>query len=313
MSNNLAYSELLWEFEKSRKEDLQPILDTLLEVRKILKNTAVIEKIANLSKKTSVVMLNENHWHPKHRKFALQLLKSLKNAGYSHLALALYKNQDSVINNQRDYPTFSSGYNTRESFFAHLIRKAKDLEFIIHGHENYDNTINRKLGQAKNFEKILSEDLTAKLFVYASLDHIVEEPTSQEKGMAAYLKELLPIDPLTLNQVDLVSDIDHEDHEMVLVPYHLIKVDKKFKKKVDFFLLNNLEVHFKGIYPETKRISIHLPFELSQKNSSKEFLVSVYNEDKFSIYKSRSVPILSTIEFGSNNSIELMLPEGKRH
>ncbi|APS40262.1 hypothetical protein [Salegentibacter sp. T436] len=201
----------------------------------------VEDEISELARDTRMVMLNENHWYPNHRLFAIELLKKLKKNDYTHLALeALFPNQDQKIN-ERGYPTFSSGYYIREPNFGQLIRKAKELGFVIIGYENQNREINRELGQAQNLQKILEEHPNQKIFVYAGLDHILEKETKSGKRMAAYFKELTGINPLTINQADMVGTTHNE---LNLIPQNVVKSFKKLDKAVDFFVINNLKSSF---------------------------------------------------------------------
>ena len=309
MSNNVEHKKLINEFEDTRKEYLEPILDTLLTNPGVVENNSVITKISRLSRKTPVVMLNENHWYPKHRKFAIKLLKPLKDQGFTHLALeALYENEDSVINAGRPYPIFPSGYYTREPYFGYLVRKAKELGYTIVGYENYNDDINRELGQAQNLKDILGKDPQTKIFVYAGLAHIIEEETDRGKRMAAHFKEITNIDPLTINQVDVVSDIKDS---LVMMPYDYMKFDEKFHDPVDFFVINNLELDYEDIYSQNQLKEIQIQTDIFSNYRDEKLLVSVYNEEEYSRHKSGSVPIINAIkEPKGENAIGLRLPRG---
>ena len=104
MSNNRAYDSLIHEFEHSRRKYLKPILDTLLPNHEIKTGADVIRTISRLSKNTRVLMLNENHWYPKHRILGLKLLDSLKANGYTHLALEALSGDKDVSINERSFP-----------------------------------------------------------------------------------------------------------------------------------------------------------------------------------------------------------------
>lgn len=308
IANNDSYNSLIFDFENFRKLYLKPRLDTLLNHPNVLVNTSVIEKIATLAKKNRTVMLNENHWYPKHRKLAYRLLKPLKEAGYTHLALeALFKNQDSLIN-ALGYPVFKSGYYTREPFFGHFIRQAKTLGFEIMGYESNDNNVNREYGQANNLKQVLDENSHHKIFVYAGIDHIVESETKRGKRMACFFKELTNIDPITINQVDVVSDTENE---LTLIPYDLMCDDPKFKKQVDYFVINNIKPLLNGIYDLESFQNISLKHDFFKNYKDKELLVSVYNDSEYSKLKSRSVPIISLLKQPNHHGeIQVTMPKG---
>ncbi len=307
-SNNDAYKEQIEDFEKNRREQLKPILDTLLHNPEIKINKEVIDEISELARDTRVVMLNENHWYPKHRLFAMQLLKKLKKSGYTHLALeALFPNQDIKIN-ERGYPTFSSGYYIREPNFGQLIRKAKELGFVIIGYENQNREINRELGQAQNLKHILDENPDQKIFVYAGLDHILEKETKSGKRMAAYFKELTGINPLTINQADMVGNTQNE---LNLIPQNLVNSFKKLDKAVDFFVINNLKSSsLDRIDGENKTLELTIESHRFEELNAEEVLIKIYKKSEYDIYKSGSIPVRATLKKPSDKSISFNLPPG---
>ncbi|WP_162623253.1 hypothetical protein [Confluentibacter sediminis] len=310
MSNNIEYDSLINKFAFDKKTYLSTVLDTLFHSSEIDKANDVIEKITSLSKKTRVVMLNENHWCPENRLLAIKLLNPLKNSGYTHLALeALYKDQDSLLNNVEPYPKINTGYYTREPFFGHLIREAKDLGFTIIGYEDFNNSIDREVAQAKNLKKILDNNSNNKVFVYAGFDHIYEEETSKgSRRMASFFKELTNINPLTIDQVNIVSNIRDE---LIMMPSYLFKHNDRLWKPVDYFVINNLSKNFKEIYPHKEFKEIRLMDDFLILNKNKDLLISVYYEEEYSKYKNRSVPIISIIrKTSAENTVDLILPEG---
>ena len=307
-SNNQAYKDQIEDFENNRKEQLKPILDTLLNNPGIKLNKEVIDKISELARDTRVVMLNENHWYPKHRLFAIALLKKLKKSGYTHLALeALYPNQDRKIN-ERGYPTFNSGYYIREPNFGQLIRSAKKLGFVIIGYENENREINRELGQAQNLKQILDENPNHKIFVYAGLDHILEKETKSGKRMAAYFKELTEINPLTINQADMVGSTHNE---LTLIPQNLVSSFKKLDKAVDLFMINNLTSSSQDrIIGENKIQEFTIGPHRFEELNAEEVLIKIYKKSEYDIYKNGSIPIRATLKKPSDKSISFKLPPG---
>ena len=307
-SNNQAYKDQIEDFENNRKEQLKPILDTLLNNPGIKLNKEVIDKISELARDTRVVMLNENHWYPKHRLFAIALLKKLKKSGYTHLALeALYPNQDRKIN-ERGYPTFNSGYYIREPNFGQLIRSAKKLGFVIIGYENENREINRELGQAQNLKQILDENPNHKIFVYAGLDHILEKETKSGKRMAAYFKELTEINPLTINQADMVGSTHNE---LTLIPQNLVSSFEKLDKAVDLFMINNLTSSSQDrIIGENKIQEFTIGPHRFEELNAEEVLIKIYKKSEYDIYKNGSIPIRATLKKPSDKSISFKLPPG---
>ena len=307
ISNNDEYDALLENFEHKRQKLLRPILDTVFKNHKIKVNHEVFDEVANLAADTRVVMLNENHWYPKHRLYGLKLLKILRQKGYTHLALeALYRNQDSLIN-IRKFPVLESGYYTREVYFGHFIRRAKELGFTIIGYENQDQSINRELGQAKNLVKTLEENIDNKIFVYGGLDHIIEEPIKKGVYMAGYLKEMTNIDPLTINQVDIISK---GKNKLTLIPFNLLQEKEKFQKPVDYYVINNLEPTPDQIYGTVLQ-QMTIEDDILDRYTKVDLLVNIYNLDEYLKFRSRAIPIQSVLKkVSEGNSINFSLPPG---
>ncbi len=309
MGNNTEYDHLVKGFEMSRKQHLAPILDTLLLNPKIKKNSHVLEELSSLAAGTRVFMLNENHWYPKHRLFGEMLLKPLKENGYTHLALeALFKKQDLVINT-RGFPSTSSGYYTREPYFGHFIRRAKEMGFEIVDYESDEKDANRELGQAQNLADLLNSNSDIKVFVYAGLDHIIEEPTKRGKTMAVNLKELTNIDPLTVNQTDVVSETKDD---LIMIPFDQIQdVVKLQRRPVDFFIINNLEPSLQYILPSLDFKKVEVKNEVLEKYFDEDLLVTIYKLKEYKSLRSKAVPISSLIKrISKDQKIILTLPSG---
>src|SRR5690606_2903201 len=120
---------------------------------------------------------------------------------------ALAESEEGLIN-QKLYPLKYSGIYTKEPYFGLFIREAKRLGFeIVSFDYGFSAHKNREHSQAKNIAKIFKRDRTAKVFVYSGGDHIIEKATSR-KWMAEYFKELTNIDPLTIDQLLVITDTD---------------------------------------------------------------------------------------------------------
>lgn len=305
MQNNKEYDSLLTRFEHNRKQNIQKRLRHLLQFEnRKWTNQKAIQHLAKEAKKTTVFMLNENHWYPKHRKLATDLLLPLKEAGYRYLAIeALYNENE--INKGQDYPTFSSGFYVREAFFAQFIRKAKKLGFTILKYDDF-SAKNREKAQAEHILNILTTHKNAKVFVYAGLSHIEEKPIKNRKNrMAFYLKQQSGINPLTVDQTKLVG---HAATAITLFPASVIAKDSISKINVDYFILNNYQLSEKQLFPnqKLKKYSIDLS------NFDTEVLISVYHEDEFEAYQLQSIPVYSAIATPTEeSSFSFYLPNGK--
>lgn len=305
MTNNKKYDSLIGGYEKKRKEEFSPLMVGLSKKDEIFKDNALFDKLFQLAKDNKVIMLNEDHYYPKHRLFAMELLVTLKANGYNYLSLEGFN-----VSTENEYtPNYNNGLYTSEPYFAHFIRKAKLLGFTVLGHENVDKSSEREIGQAKNILKILDKDPNAKIFVYVGHSHL-EKKSENKKWMAEYFKELSGINPVTINQAEICAEIEQE---LILIPRKYLNDTTKTKSSADYFLINNLKPSLKNIYPlavfrETKIKSAEF---LEYKNE--EILVEVIDSKEFDLLKNRAIPIESFLAIPKGKDINFELPIGKYH
>jgi len=164
-----------------------------------------------------IVMINEAHHVPLHRVFTLSLLAGLYKQGYRYLGAETLSEGDQGLA-KRGYPvtsltdyTSNSGYYTAEPQYGNLIREALRLGFTVFAYDAFpdvppaDFARQREVQQARNIQKILQTDPTAKILIHAGYDHIREDSLggSWGKAMAGRVKEFTGIDPFTINQEKL--------------------------------------------------------------------------------------------------------------
>jgi len=188
-------------------------------VNAIYKLVNAKDYILNRAKKNQILIINEAHHNPRHRFFTKTLLKELRDLGYTHLGLeALYNGpkggtpmgnarirdeKDSLLN-ARKYPARISGTYIQEPQFGILVREAIALGFEVFSYEKsgVGSGHPREIGQAKNILKVQKENPNAKVLIHCGFAHAYEGAyKAWGKAMAAHLKELSGIDPLTINQV----------------------------------------------------------------------------------------------------------------
>ncbi|PQB08355.1 hypothetical protein BST83_15395 [Polaribacter filamentus] len=226
-------------------------------------------------------MLNEMHWHPKHRILALKLLEKLKENGFNYLAVeALDEKKDSLLNVNK-FPIKSSGYYTREPYFAIFLREAIKLNYKIVGYDSFD-TENREKTQAENIKSIIDKDPNAKVFVYTGIDHILEKDL-KKKRMAEYFQNLTGINPLTIDQVELVSN---SLNEITFIKSSLLKDIKKVNSNVDFFIVNNISPQLEKVYNKENLKQFNLKDIKLEKYKNQEILVSFYFKEEYLKYRS---------------------------
>ncbi|MFV8328471.1 hypothetical protein [Flavobacterium sp. ZS1P14] len=305
MSNNKTYDSLIVGYEKQRNEKFNSLIVDLSSKEDVYKDNAVFDKLSVIAKENRVIMLNEDHYYPKHRLFAMELLETLKVNGYNYLSLEGFN----ISEENELTPNYHNGLYTSEPYFSHFIRKAIALGFTVLGHENFDKGIEREIGQAKNILKILKKDPNAKIFVYVGHNHI-EKANSEKKRMAEYFKELSGINPITINQTAICADTKQE---LILVPRVYLNDTTKIKSSADYFLVNNLKPSLKIIYPNVifKKTIIKDAKFSDYKN--KEVLVEIVDFKEFDLMTNLAIPIQSFLMIPIRKEINFELPVGKYH
>ncbi|GAA4778703.1 hypothetical protein GCM10023231_01560 [Olivibacter ginsenosidimutans] len=158
-----------------------------------------IEELASVAKKHQVIMLNESHIDPRGRLFLMNLLPTLKAAGFTYLFMEGLR-EDGI--NERGFPLQTSGFYTSEPMYGNLIRKAIQLGFKLVPYDCYqdpcDGAPSREQHQATVIYETLKKHPQAKAIVYAGHGHITKDP--ERNWMAYRFKTLSGIDPFCINQ-----------------------------------------------------------------------------------------------------------------
>jgi hypothetical protein len=185
------------------------------------KPTDALKAVLQMSDSAQIILINEAHHVPQHRAFIYELLKALRQKGFTHFASETLSEKDAGLN-ERGYPTKATGFYTVEPVYGDLVRNAHKLGYRIVPYEWVGNYTpdNREHGQAKNlFERILKNNPKAKILVHAGYDHINETGTLVgAKTMAQRLKEITGIDPLTIDQT-VMTEHSTPEYEHPLYRY----------------------------------------------------------------------------------------------
>lgn len=183
-----------------------------------------------------VVMVNESHHHSNHRVAMKQFLPILKKNGFDDLFVEALAN-DSI--NERGYIKKRDGLYTNDPQFANMLRKAKQLGFMIH---SYDSSGPKRdsIAAMNIYNKILKEKPNAKIAVYCGYSHIKED--LNDKWLAKQFHTLFNINPLTIDQVTDARFLVSED-----IPEGIYEIDFKRKYNADYQLLNTLSFKPKGL------------------------------------------------------------------
>jgi hypothetical protein len=174
-----------------RNRKMKYIPDTLKDVNFV--NCGISQdSLSYLYNKYNVVMFNENHYSSQHRAFLYSQLEVLKRIGYNQLALETIDENDTLLEN-RKYPTYLTGFYTKDPVYGNVIRKALELGFTLIPYDNVNQ--DREKGQADNIFRQY-DPKNGKLIVYGGYGHTCEKGNF----MGKYLKEYLNEDILTISQ-----------------------------------------------------------------------------------------------------------------
>ncbi|MCW3083149.1 MAG: hypothetical protein JWP12_515 [Bacteroidetes bacterium] len=189
--------------------------------------------ILEKAKNNQFVIINENHDQPMHRIFAASLLKELYDEGYHYFAVEALTSDSSL--NQKQKPTFDDGYYTTEPQFANMLKLASEIGYTFVAYEatNEQELKKRDYYQALHIkEKTVDKDPTAKVFIYCGFEHNDETVAADSLSMmAAWLKLITRIDPLTVDQVFLTEgsnrDCEHTSYSFLHADKDAVFVNKK--------------------------------------------------------------------------------------
>ncbi len=174
----------------------------------VLKNIILYEPkkyILEQFRNAPIIMFNEAHDRIQTRTLLLSMLKDLKQAGATHLAMETFSKNGNL--KELDNTT---GIFTVESISGQIVREAIKLGYVLISYEDTCESVSknsRELNQAKNLlNKVAKNNGIEKTVVLAGYGHICEcIIDSTNKPMAVCFSELSGVDPLTVNQTDFVE------------------------------------------------------------------------------------------------------------
>ncbi|MES2332445.1 MAG: hypothetical protein V4539_22755 [Bacteroidota bacterium] len=300
--------------------------DKLSDAAKAVYYMDAKQYILSKAKKVRVVMINEPHDKPQARAFTASLLEDMYLQGFHYLAMEMFNNyiKGSIVKiNAR------TGYFVNEPVAAELIRKALEIGYTLVPYEDtvQSHTDNqREYAQAQNIYNFLSKkDSSAKILVHAGYGHIKEGATGDHIPMAAYFKIISKIDPLTIDQTEMIENSTDEFGSLLYqswikkAPVTNSVVAMKDNKTVDPYDLNLYDIHV--IHPPTKYTNGR-PIWMTMNGWKKEtpvavayrsaFLVQAYYEKEYSEASvNQSVPADQTYQVAQNGLYYLYLRKGK--
>jgi hypothetical protein len=187
--------------------------------------TDAADVITDMAQTRQLVMINEVHHDAHTRELTLELLPRLRKLGFTYFAAEALDEKDTELM-QRGYPIVDDSPYLHEPIYGEIVREAIRLGFTVVPYEAAGNTTaEREKAQAENiYQRVFAHDPHAKLFVhcgYAHIDKVEGELGPGVLPMAAQLRRLSGVDPLTIDQTQL-RDIGGVGRDAV---YHQLMVD----------------------------------------------------------------------------------------
>lgn len=292
--------------------------------------------VASRAGKTSVTIVNENHFDWRTRNFTESLLDTLYQQGYRTLAMEAIAQDDSL--NLRTFPTFKTGFYTKEPSMSNLIRTAISKGYKIAYYEDYNTSDSlsklypqypkRELYQTLNLKEVIEKNPGGKVLVHCGFSHLFEQ---QEKyGKKAWMAEILTkftgIDPLTVDQyyfnsIDLPTSAFLGTSPLgfyALEQKSLKGINDKVFDQADIYVANNLPENYPLINfnPDQKRYKAYnLWDDIKDLNDGSLVTVSLYLL-KETLKCQYPVPVFHFVrdrgaDYGEHNLSKVYLPKGE--
>ena len=115
---------------------------------------------------------------------------------------------------QDGYISHGGGYYSQDPVYSAFVREAVALGYKTavyesnspdHGGSREERIAQREQDQAENIAKIIRDNPNAKFLIYVGHSHLAEVPLGNIPWMAARLKKMTGIDPLTIEQARYVG------------------------------------------------------------------------------------------------------------
>ena len=186
-----------------------------------------IAEIVARARNTNIVILNEAHYSPRDRAFALLVARALRPLGYKTLAAETFDNNPPAPGTSRidqlkrdGFVRFGTGGYTTDPVFARFVREALALGYEPISYEQTkaqdqpgSGIPEREQAQADNLmQKIFSSRPKEKVLIFVGHGHLAEAPGKSGGLMGARLKRMTGVDPLTIDQVG-VTDLSASARE----------------------------------------------------------------------------------------------------
>jgi hypothetical protein len=179
-----------------------------------------LQAIVTAARHSRLVILNEAHQSPRDRAFALEVARALRPLDYSLLAAEAFINHTPLMTQlaREGFPRLATGTYVKEPIFGDFVRQALASGYAPVAYEQTGEQrrtgepgiAGREQAQAVNLAAILAAHPAAKILVYVGFDHVAEAPLPGGERpiewMAARLRKMTGIDPVTIDQATLSED-----------------------------------------------------------------------------------------------------------
>jgi hypothetical protein len=185
---------------------------------------SIAAELAALARDTTIVIINERHEESRHREVVRQLAIELRRLGYVYYA-AETLSAAAAAHPAEPFARVDAGYYSLEPAFGRLLRTVKELGYRLVAYEQTEPAApgaavdiaaamaRREQAQTNNLRRqIFSAEPQAKTLIHVGVSHAAEVPQPNAGGtlewMAARLKAVTGIDPLTIDQAHCASTTD---------------------------------------------------------------------------------------------------------
>lgn len=204
-----------------RPDPSPPAAGWAKQVRHATAHDAIAE-IVRRARSTNIVILNEAHYSPRDRAFALRVARALRPLGYSILAAETFT--DAARLAADGFARINSGAYLKDPVFAGFLREALamgyrpvayeiTMEQMAKAGDRSDRAMAIATREDAQVANLMSAVFTAtpgaKVLIHVGHSHVAEAPLRLEgekiEWMAARLKRATGIDPLTVDQTSLTD------------------------------------------------------------------------------------------------------------
>jgi len=267
---------------------------------------------------SNITLFNE-----KNKFVAQDYLKDFYKKGFKYLAVEALSHSDTLLN-IRKYPIQSSGTYINDPVFAQLIREALAIGMRVVAYEDtsshksssyIDGANKREQGEAENIFKLLEQDPSAKILVYAGHDHIYKTTINGITRMGERLAKMMGLNIPAIdctvmregftekqenpNFIEALKRFSDATVPFVVIDSGNVFVDIKLKELVDvniFFPRTTQESGYPNWAFKSKKKLSTFCTSIEIDNS----LFAVYDKIEFEQVKTNAIPVFQSVQKKDN-------------